>query len=80
MTSQHTDSSFDRDLEGLQIRLVTMSRLVDAAIGNALKVLETRDLELSRKVRRDDKMIDEMDEDRPKGDTTAYSATGTDAV
>lgn len=48
MTSQHTGSSFDRDLEGLQIRLVTMSRLVDAAIGNALKVLETRDLELSR--------------------------------
>ncbi|KAA0917672.1 hypothetical protein FLO80_06475 [Aquicoccus porphyridii] len=80
MTSQHTDSSFDRDLEGLQIRLVTMSRLVDAAIGNALKVLETRDLDLSRKVQRDDKMIDEMDEDRPKGDTTAYSATGTDAA
>jgi len=63
MTSQHIVSSFDRDLEGLQARLMKMGGQVELAVGNAIKALETRDLELSQTVRRNDKIIDGMDED-----------------
>ncbi|MEI4233678.1 phosphate signaling complex protein PhoU [Roseovarius sp. D22-M7] len=63
MTSQHIVSSFDTDLEGLQAQLMKMGGLVETAIGNAIKALETRDLELSQQVREGDKAIDDMDED-----------------
>ena len=63
MTSQHIVSSFDQDLEGLQARLMKMGGLVETALGNATKALETRDLELSQQVRQGDKTIDAMDED-----------------
>lgn len=63
MNSQHIVSSFDRDLEGLQARLMKMGGQVELAVGNAIKALETRDLELSQTVRRNDKIIDGMDED-----------------
>jgi phosphate transport system protein len=63
MNSQHIVSSFDTDLEGLQARLMKMGGLVETAIGNAIKALETRDLDLSQQVRQGDKAIDDMDED-----------------
>ena len=63
MTSQHIVSSFDTDLEGLQARLMKMGGQVETALGNAIKALETRDLELSQQVRTGDKAIDAMDED-----------------
>jgi phosphate transport system protein len=63
MNSQHIVSSFDQDLEGLQARLMKMGGQVETALGNAIKALETRDLELSQQVRQGDKAIDAMDED-----------------
>jgi phosphate transport system protein len=63
MTSQHIVSSFDTDLEGLQARLMKMGGQVETALGNAIKALETRDLELSQQVRKGDKAIDVMDEE-----------------
>ena len=63
MNSQHIVSSFDQDLEGLQARLIKMGGQVETALGNAIKALETRDLELSQQVRQGDKAIDAMDEE-----------------
>ncbi len=63
MTSRHIVSSFDQDLEGLQAKLMKMGGLVETALGNAIRALETRDLELSRQVRQGDKAIDALDED-----------------
>jgi phosphate transport system protein len=63
MNSQHIVSSFDQDLEGLQARLMKMGGQVETALGNAIKALETRDLELSQQVRQGDKAIDAMDEE-----------------
>jgi len=63
MASHHIVSSFDNDLESIQARVMTMGGLVEAASQNALKALETRDLELSRKVREGDKVIDRMEEE-----------------
>ncbi len=63
MASQHIVSSFDHDLESLQAQVMKMGSLVETASQNALKALETRDLELSRKVRDGDKAIDRLDEE-----------------
>ena len=59
---EHIVSSFDRDLEGIQARIMKMGGLVQQAILDAAEALETRDEELSDKVRRGDKVIDELDE------------------
>ena len=63
MTSQHIVSSFDRDLEALQAMIMKMGGQVEMATTNAIKALETRDLELSQQVRRDDKIVDGLDEE-----------------
>jgi phosphate transport system protein len=63
MASQHIVSSFDHDLEALQAQLMRMGGLVESASQNALKALETRDLELSLAVRDGDKVIDRIDEE-----------------
>lgn len=63
MASQHIVSSFDHDLESIQAQVMKMGGLVEVASQDALKALETRDLELSRKVREGDKVIDRMDEE-----------------
>ncbi|MCC1480977.1 phosphate signaling complex protein PhoU [Roseibaca sp. Y0-43] len=61
MAAQHIVSSFDQDLEGVQMRLMRMAGLVETAITDALRALETRDLSLSEKVRTGDRAIDAMD-------------------
>ncbi len=63
MTSQHIVSSFDRDLEALQAMIMKMGGQVEMATANAIKALEARDLELGEQIRREDKIIDQMDED-----------------
>lgn len=73
MASQHIVSSFDHDLEAIQAKVMRMGSLVEAASKNALKALETRDLELSRKVRENDKVIDRMNEEI-KADTALVLA------
>lgn len=59
---QHIASAFDRDLEGIQARIMKMGGLVEAAIRDAATSLETRDEELALRIRRGDKTIDEMED------------------
>ncbi|QXT38361.1 phosphate signaling complex protein PhoU [Gymnodinialimonas ceratoperidinii] len=60
---EHIVSSFDRDLEGIQTRIMRMGGMVEEAIANASTALNTRDLELAQAVRAGDRAIDaaEMD-------------------
>lgn len=58
----HIVSSFDRDLEGIQAQIMKMGGLVEVAIHNAAKALESRDMELARQVRENDKVIDGLEE------------------
>ena len=60
--SNHIASVFDRDLEAIQAMIMKMGGLVEAAIVNAAKSLETRDEELAASVRKGDKAIDALEE------------------
>lgn len=60
--SEHIVSSFDRDLEGIQAKIMRMGGLVEAAIANASTALDLRDLDLARSVRDGDKAIDSLEE------------------
>ncbi|WP_282118433.1 phosphate signaling complex protein PhoU [Ruegeria atlantica] len=62
MTEQHIASAFDRDLEAVQAHIMKMGGLVEAAIMNAARSLETRDVELAQKVRQGDKAIDALED------------------
>ncbi|MAX74223.1 MAG: phosphate transport system regulatory protein PhoU [Nioella sp.] len=57
----HILRAFDRDLEGIQASIMKMGGLVEAAISDAAKALETRDAELAQKVRAGDKPIDALE-------------------
>ncbi|SFE78144.1 phosphate signaling complex protein PhoU [Roseivivax sediminis] len=59
--SKHIVSSFDRDLEGIQAHIMKMGGLVETAIRDAAKSLETRDEELAEDVRRRDASVDELE-------------------
>ncbi|MEM1360182.1 MAG: phosphate signaling complex protein PhoU [Pseudomonadota bacterium] len=61
MNEPHITSVFDRDLEAVQAHLMKMGGLVEAAILDAAKSLETRDEELAAQVRRNDRQIDELE-------------------
>ena len=62
VNSEHIVSSFDRDLEAIQARIMRMGGLVEDAIAKSARALDTRDLELARQVRREDKAIDRLEE------------------
>ncbi|MBB06228.1 MAG: phosphate transport system regulatory protein PhoU [Pseudooceanicola sp.] len=62
MAEQHIASAFDRDLEGIQAKIMKMGGLVEAAILDAAQSLETRDVELAEQVRAGDKAIDALEE------------------
>ncbi|THH38522.1 phosphate signaling complex protein PhoU [Aliishimia ponticola] len=62
MNEQHIQSAYDRDLEALQAQIMKMGGLVEAAINNAAKSLETRDEELAAEVVKADKAIDALEE------------------
>ena len=62
MQEPHIASAFDRDLEGIQAMIMKMGGLVEVAITNAAKALETRDEELAEQVRKADKLIDALEE------------------
>ncbi len=62
MVEQHIASAFDRDLEAIQARIMKMGGLVEAAIMEAARALETRDEELAAKVVKEDKAIDGLEE------------------
>ncbi|MFN0115767.1 MAG: phosphate signaling complex protein PhoU [Paracoccaceae bacterium] len=62
MNEQHILSAFDRDLESVQAMVMRMGGMVEAAILDAAKALETRDSELAEQVRRSDAAIDSLEE------------------
>ena len=62
MVEQHIASAFDRDLEAIQAQIMKMGGLVEAAIVDSARALETRDEELAQKVRLGDKAIDGLEE------------------
>jgi len=57
----HIASAFDRDLEQVQAQIMKMGGLVEDAIRQAAKSLETRDEPLAEKVRAADKTIDALE-------------------
>lgn len=61
MTGKHIVASFDRDLEGIQAAVMKMGGLAEEALRNAMKSMETRDIELAAKIRAEDRIIDEME-------------------
>ncbi|MBE1281807.1 MAG: phosphate signaling complex protein PhoU [Rhodobacteraceae bacterium] len=62
MDEQHIASAFDRDLEGIQARIMKMGGLVEEAIRNSASSLEARDEEMAAEVRAKDKVIDALEE------------------
>lgn len=61
MVEEHIVAAFDRDLEAVQAHVMKMGGLVEEAIVEAARALETRDVELAERVRRADKRIDELE-------------------
>ena len=59
--NEHISSAYDRDLEGLIALIMKMGGLVEDAILNAAKSLETQDTELAAQVRDNDKKIDALE-------------------
>jgi len=62
MVEQHIASAFDRDLEDIQALVMKMGGLVEDAIRNAALSLENRDEDLAEEVRRNDKLIDALEQ------------------
>ncbi len=58
----HIASAFDRDFEAVQAMIARMGGLVEAAILDAARALETRDDELADAVRKGDRAIDALEE------------------
>ncbi len=61
MNDRHIVSSFDRDLDGVQIELVKMGGLVEEALRNAARALATGDTALAHTVRKSDRVIDDLE-------------------
>ncbi|MFN4056927.1 MAG: phosphate signaling complex protein PhoU [Roseinatronobacter sp.] len=59
----HLISAFDRDLEAIRLAVLTMGGLVEAAILQAARALETRDEDLAAEVVQNDKAIDAAEQD-----------------
>ncbi len=60
--NQHIFSAFDRDLEAVQALIMKMGGMVEAALSDAARALETQDEELADQVRLGDAAIDAIDE------------------
>ena len=61
LNDPHIARAFDRDLESVQAMIMRMGGLVEAALSDAAKALETQDEALAEQVRRADAAIDELE-------------------
>ena len=61
--NKHIASAFDRDLDNIQALIMKMGGLVETAISDASKALEMRDIEMAEVVRKNDKLIDALEEE-----------------
>lgn len=59
---QHIATAFDRDLEVIDALLARMGGLVEVAIVDAIRALETGDAELAGAIRQGDKAIDALEQ------------------
>lgn len=59
--SEHISSAYDRDLDVIQTKVMQMGGMVEQAITQAIKALETKDIELAQTVRAADKAIDALE-------------------
>ncbi len=62
MAEQHIARAFDRDLEAIQALVMKMGGMVETAILDASKALESRNTELAEQVRNNDKAIDVLEQ------------------
>ena len=62
VNSEHIVSAFDRDLEGIQAKIMRMGGMVEEAIARAAEALDSRDVDLAMQVRQGDKAIDALEE------------------
>jgi phosphate transport system protein len=62
MNEQHILSAFDRDLEAVQAMVMRMGGMVETAILDVARALDTRDTELAAQVQRNDAAIDALEE------------------
>lgn len=60
--NEHISSAYDRDLENIQAMIIKMGGLVENAILEGAKALESRDIEAAEAVRKGDKIIDALEE------------------
>jgi len=63
MNDQHISSAYDRDLEAITTQVMRMGGLVEDAILQGAKGLADRDIELAEKVRKGDRVIDQLELD-----------------
>lgn len=61
-SERHILSAFDRDLESVQAMIMKMGGMVEAALLDAATALDTRDDELSDRVRNGDRAIDALEQ------------------
>jgi phosphate transport system protein len=61
--NQHILRAFDRDLETVQTLIMKMGGLVEAALSDAARALETQDSELADRVRAGDAEIDALEDE-----------------
>ena len=61
MNEKHISSAYDRDLEAIQTLAMKMGGLVEQAILEGVRSLETQDVELAEQVRAGDKAIDALE-------------------
>ena len=62
MSNEHIARAFDRDLEAVQAMIMRMGGLVETALTDAGRALETRDEVLADQVRAGDAAIDGLEE------------------
>lgn len=62
MKDPHIVRGFDRDLEAVQAMIMKMGGLVETALADAAKALETQDEALAEQVRHGDRAIDALEE------------------
>ena len=66
MPNSHIVSSFDQDIQNLRQKIVIMAELVENQFKDAEKALVNDDLSLANKVREQDKIVDQMEQDIEK--------------
>ena len=61
MENVHIVKSFDQELEQIQNMILEMGGLVETQIGQAIKALVSRDVQLAKTVRKEDRSVDVLD-------------------